>query len=376
MQPLEPLRPVTFDKTAKELEQDGPCACGPNAAKTPEDPSGWRLRYGLWGAALAAAWLGLYVSIKDLAAGAVALTGLDPATGLGAALSFFFYDAPKVLLLLALAIFVIGVVRSFFSPAATRRMLAGRREAPACALAAGLGVLTPFCSCSAVPLFIGFVHAGIPLSATFSFLVSAPMVNEVALILLYGLFGWQVAGLYLVTGLVVAVSAGLVIGRLKMEDHLQDWVRLAQAEPESATRMTWKGRVDYGLGQVHDIVGKIWLYVLAGIGVGAGIHGYVPEGAMASLMGAEAWWSVPLAVVLGIPMYAGAAGMVPILAALLEKGAALGTALAFMMSVVALSLPEVVILKKVLKTRLIAVFVAVVGSGILLVGYFFNLVLA
>ncbi|MFB3818789.1 MAG: permease, partial [Candidatus Methylomirabilales bacterium] len=290
------------------------------------------------------------------------------------AVAFFVYDAPKVLLLLALAVFGIGIVRSFFTAERARRILTGKREALGNVLAALLGTVTPFCSCSAVPLFIGFVTAGIPLGVTFSFLVSAPMVNEVAVALLYGLFGWQVAVLYLGTGLAIAIAAGWTLGRLRMERHVQDWVygvKLGEASEED--ELDWVGRIRFGLDAVRDIVGKVWLYVLLGIGVGAWIHGYVPENFLAAIMGREAWWSVPLAVALGIPMYSSAAGMIPVVQALLAKGAALGTVLAFMMAVIGLSFPEMVILRKVLKPRLIGTFVGVVGAGILVVGYLFNL---
>jgi uncharacterized membrane protein YraQ (UPF0718 family) len=237
-----------------------------------------------------------------------------------------------------------------------------------------LGVVTPFCSCSAVPLFLGFVTTGVPLGVTFSFLISAPMVNEIALVLLYGLFGWKVAAIYLSTGLLIAMVAGWIIGRLGMERHLEDWVHQIQVGENnlSEPRKDWVGRIRYGLEAVRDIVGRVWIYVLLGIAVGAGIHGYVPQGVMASFMGKSAWWSVPLSVLVGIPMYSNAAGIIPVVHALLEKGAALGTVLAFMMSVIALSLPEMVILRKVLKPTLIATFIGVVGLGILLVGYLFN----
>jgi hypothetical protein len=225
-----------------------------------------------------------------------------------------------------------------------------------------------------VPLFIGFVQAGVPLGVTFSFLISAPMVNEVALTLLFGMFGWKVALLYLGLGLSVAIVAGWIIGRLKMEAYLEDWVRnmprvSAQLE---AGGMSLGERIEAGVQGVREIVGKVWPYILAGIAIGAGIHGYVPEDFMASFMGKDAWWSVPLAVVIGVPIYTNAAGVIPIVQALLAKGAALGTVLAFMMSVIALSFPEMVILRKVLKVRLIATFVGVVATGILIVGYVFN----
>ena len=300
-----------------------------------------------------------------------------PDTRWASALEFFVYDSVKVLLLLTLVVFGVGVVRSFFSPERTRALLRGRREATGNVMAASLGIVTPFCSCSAVPLFIGFVEAGIPLGVTFSFLIAAPMVNEIALVLLYGLFGWEVAALYLVTGLIIAMVAGWVIGRLKMEHYIQDWVleiRMGEAAA-AGEELTWAARVSYAWQAVKDIVGKVWPYVLAGIAVGALIHGYVPQNFMAGVMGAGTWWSVPLAVLLGIPMYSNAAGIIPIVQALLEKGAALGTVLAFMMSVIALSLPETIILKKVLRWQLIAVFLGVVGLGIMVVGFLFNAVL-
>jgi uncharacterized protein len=292
------------------------------------------------------------------------------------ALQFFVYDTVKVLLLLTIVVFGVGLVRSFFSPQRTRALLHGRREATGNVMAASLGIVTPFCSCSAVPLFIGFVEAGIPLGVTFSFLIAAPMVNEVALVLLYGLFGWKVAALYLVTGLLIAMVAGWVIGRLKMERYIEDWVReIRMGDAEDTQALDWEGRVAYAWQAVKDIVGKVWPYVLAGIAVGALIHGYVPQNFMAGIMGAGTWWSVPLAVLFGIPMYSNAAGIIPIVQALLEKGAALGTVLAFMMSVIALSLPETIILRKVLKWPLIFTFLGVVGVGIMCVGFLFNAVL-
>ncbi|HEX7570203.1 MAG TPA: permease, partial [Verrucomicrobiae bacterium] len=255
----------------------------------------------------------------------------------------------------------------------TRRMLAGRREFAGNVLASLLGVVTPFCSCSAVPLFIGFVTTGVPLGVTFSFLIAAPMVNEIALVLLFGLFGWKVAAIYLTTGLGIALVAGWVIGRLKMERFVEDWVYQSPTVSAAAEdELTWPARIRYGLDAVRDIVGRVWVFVVIGIAVGAGIHGYVPENFMASIMGKDAWWSVPLAVLVGVPMYSNAAGIIPIVQALLGKGAALGTVLAFMMSVIALSLPEAVILRKVLKLPLILTFFGVVALGIMLVGYLFN----
>jgi uncharacterized membrane protein YraQ (UPF0718 family) len=253
-------------------------------------------------------------------------------------------------------------------------LLAGRAEGFGNVAAAGLGVLTPFCSCSAVPLFIGFVSAGVPLGVTFSFLIAAPMVNEVALGLLFALLGWKVALTYLAFGLAVAIVGGYVIGRLKLEGWLEPWVREIRAGTVQLPdeRMTLVDRIKAGIDAVKDIVGRVWMWIIAGIAVGALIHGYVPADMMTRIMGADAWWSVPAAVVLGIPMYTNAAGIIPVVEALLGKGAALGTTLAFMMSVIALSLPEMLILRKVLSLKLIAVFVGVVGSGILAVGYLFN----
>ncbi len=304
--------------------------------------------------------------------------GLGRATRPGAAVAFFAFEAPKVLMLLLLVVFGVGVGRSFFTPEKTRAILVGRRESAGNVLAALLGVPTPFCSCSAVPLFIGFVTSGVPLGVTLSFLIAAPMVNEVALVLLWGLFGWRVAVLYLGTGLAIAIVAGWVIGRLRLERWVERWVYESAGgvgAGDAPGPAGWGERLRYGRDAVRDIVGRVWPYVLAGIAVGAAIHGWVPQDFMASIMGRGAWWSVPLAVLIGIPMYSNAAGIIPIVQALLEKGAALGTVLAFMMSVIGLSLPEAVILRKVLRPPLIATFVGVVGLGILVVGYLFNAVL-
>ncbi|MEK0084327.1 permease [Benzoatithermus flavus] len=296
----------------------------------------------------------------------------------GEAIAFFFYDVPKVMMLLALIVFVMGVIRSWFSPEKTRAILSGKREGVGNVMSASLGILTPFCSCSAVPLFIGFVSAGVPLGVTFSFLIAAPMVNEVALVLLFGLVGWQVALTYLTFGLGIAIVAGWVIGRFQLENWLQDWVRdihrgAAVQAAVAVDRLDHVDRLKFGIEAVREIFGKVWIWIVIGIGIGAVIHGYFPEALMTRIMGADAWWSVPAAVLIGIPMYTNAAGVIPIVEALLGKGAAVGTVLAFMMSVIALSLPEMIILRQVLTLRLIAVFVGVVGSGILAVGFLFNL---
>jgi uncharacterized membrane protein YraQ (UPF0718 family) len=296
---------------------------------------------------------------------------------LGSAVQFFVFEGPKVLMLLLLVVFGVGIVRSFFTPERTRAVLAGKPESIGNVLAALLGVVTPFCSCSAVPLFIGFVTTGVPLGVTFSFLIAAPMINEVALVLLFGLFGWRIAAIYAGTGLLIAMVAGWTIGRLKMEHFVEPWVYESSFGGGSIKEesIPWSQRIRLGSEAVRDIVGKVWPYVIVGIAVGAGIHGYVPENFMAHIMGKSAWWSVPLAVLIGVPMYSNAAGIIPIVQALLGKGAALGTVLAFMMSVIGLSLPEIIILRKVLRPQLIAAFVGVVTVGILLVGYLFNLIM-
>jgi hypothetical protein len=330
------------------------------------------------GLAAAASWVLAYRNLADVARWVTyRLAGLEPGSHAASAVEFFVYEAPKVLMLLGAVVFGVGIIRSFFTPERTRRVLAGRRESAGNVLAALLGTVTPFCSCSAVPLFIGFVTTGVPLGVTFSFLISAPMVNEVAVVLLFGLLGWKVAALYMGTGLVIAIASGWTIGRLGLERFVEPWVFevRAAAVDEADTPTSWADRVRAGREAVVDIVGKVWPWVLGGIAVGAGIHGYVPEQFLAGIMGKGAWWSVPLAVAMGIPMYSNAAGIVPVVQALLGKGAALGTVLAFMMAVIALSLPEMIILRKVLRPPLIAAFVGVVGSGILIVGYLFNAIL-
>ncbi len=329
--------------------------------------------------AAALLWIMLYNNLEWFAALSLQFAGIARSNRFGEALYFFLYEVPKVLLLLTAVVFLMGVVHTFISAERTRSLLSGRRTGVGNVMAASLGIVTPFCSCSAVPLFIGFLQAGVPLGVTFSFLISAPMINEVALALLFGMFGWKVALLYTVMGLAVAIIAGMVIGKLQMERFLEEWVQKLQERvlsPEvGGVAMSMPLRFREGLHHVRDIVGKVWLYIVLGVGLGAGIHGYVPENFMASLMGKSVWWSVPVAVLIGVPMYSNAAGILPVVEALLGKGAALGTVMAFMMSVIALSAPEMIILRKVLKPRLIAVFAGVVAAGIMLVGFVFNLVL-
>jgi uncharacterized membrane protein YraQ (UPF0718 family) len=317
----------------------------------------------------------LYVYLKDIADLFVfGLLGLDPVNRLTLALHFFIFEVPKVLLLLTIIVFVVGIIRSYFSPEKTRKALEGKPLFIGNVMASSLGIVTPFCSCSAIPLFIGFMGSGIPVGVTFSFLIAAPMINEVALVLLFGLFGWKTALLYLSTGLFISITAGWIIGKFNVNRFIEPWVfdmKTGSYNPEEAS-VPFTERIDSGYAAVRDIVAKVWIYIMIGIGVGAFVHGYVPENFMASLMGRSAWWSVPAAVLIGVPLYSNAAGIIPILQALIAKGASLGTALAFMMAVIGLSLPEMIILKKVIKLPLIILFASIVASGIMVVGYLFN----
>ena len=324
-------------------------------------------------------WLLLYLNLSTITDFLIySVLGMKKNGHLTNAVWFFVYEVPKVLLLLTLIVFGVGIIRSYFSPERTRKMLGGKKLFAGNVSASLLGIVTPFCSCSAIPLFLGFVETGIPLGVTFSFLIAAPMINEVAVVLLFGLFGWQITMIYIITGLTIAMFSGYVIGRLKLERFVEDWVY--QIKPHHQNdfdeNISFSDRIESGINAVKEIVTKVWIYIIIGIAVGAGIHGYVPENFMASLMGKSAWWSVPLSVLIGIPMYSNAAGIIPIVQALLEKGASLGTVLAFMMSVIGLSLPETIILKKVLKIQLIGIFIGVVGLGIIIVGYLFNFIFA
>jgi len=300
--------------------------------------------------------------------------GMTKGEHLAEALWFFIFEFPKVMLLLTLIIFFVGIIRTFFTPERTRKALEGKKTFTGNVMASMLGVLTPFCSCSAIPLFLGFVEAGVPLGVTFSFLIASPMINEVAVVLLYGMFGWKVALIYVGTGLVIAIIAGWVIGKLKLERWVEPWVYETKVGKNALgeEKIHFSDRIKFGYDAVKEIVGKVWLYVALGIAIGAGAHGYVPAEFMASLMGRDVWYAVPLSVLIGIPLYSNAAGIVPIVSVLIEKGAALGTSLAFMMSVIGLSLPEMVILRKVLKLPLIFTFIGVVGVGIMIVGFLFN----
>lgn len=293
---------------------------------------------------------------------------------LGNTLYFFLTTLLKISLLLVFMIFLMGVVRSFFSPEKTRKALEGKPLFAGNIMAGTLGILTPFCSCSAIPLFLGFVEAGIPIGVTFSFLIAAPMVNEVGVIMLVGLFGWKTGIIYALAGLMIAVVSGWIIGKLNLEKWVQDWVfktKFGNA-PLPEEKLTTDDRFGFGFDAVKDTLSKIWFYVLVGVAVGSFIHGYIPEHYLVSLMHKSAWYSVPLSVVIGVPIYSCTAGVVPIASALIEKGVPLGTALAFMMAVVGISLPELIILKKVLKIPLILTFVGVIAIGIMMVGYLFN----
>ncbi len=324
------------------------CCGGGGCAVKPEPSQGSQfLKQGGWLAIALPLWFLIYHYLQPFANYlTMNVFGLDPTSHLGSAVAFFLYDSPKVLMLLALVVLGVTFIQTFVSPERTRDILAKRAGAWSNLLASLLGIFTPFCSCSAVPLFIGFVRVGVPLGATFSFLVSAPMVNEVALFMLLGLFGWKIAGLYALTGVSIAFVSGWILGKLKMEQHLESWVMAIPYNAQAAAdyKMGFTDRLDASIQGVREIVGKVWPYIIVGIAVGAFIHGYVPEALMARFMGKGAWWSVPLAVIIGVPLYSNAAGVMPIVQALLGKGAALGTVLAFMMAVIGLSLPETIIL--------------------------------
>ncbi len=332
----------------------------------------------LFPALLLPLWILLYLNLQNMADFVIDdLAGMTKGVHLTETLRFFVFEVPKVLLLLVLIIFGVGILRSYFSTEKTRKILEGKSLFTGNVMAALLGIVTPFCSCSAIPLFLGFVEAGVPLGVTFSFLIAAPMINEVAVVMLLGLFGWRVMLIYIVTGLFIAILSGWIIGRLKLEKYVADWVFQVKTDHENgeSETMHFSQRIRNGFYSVKDIVGKIWIYIVVGIAVGAGAHGYVPEDFLGSLLGKENWYGVPVAILIGVPMYSNAAGIIPIVSVLIEKGVSLGTALAFMMSVIALSLPEIIILKKVLKWQLIAVFVGIVSFGIICVGYLFNYVM-
>jgi len=325
------------------------------------------------------AWFVAYNIIQPVANWlAYGLLSLPQGSHLGESLAFFFYDVPKILLLLSGMIFLISLLQTFINTQKVRVMVEKRGEGIGNIMAAIFGAITPFCSCSSVPLFIGFVQAGIPMGITFSFLITSPLMNEVAFVLLIGLFGWKIATLYLLSGITIGTLSGLILGRMKLERYVEEFVfeiKPQSSEPILEEKFTWSERVSRAVESMREIVGKVWLFVIVGIGIGAFIHGFVPQDALTGIMGKAAWWSVPVSVLLGIPLYSNAAGIIPIVSALLSKGASLGTALAFMMSVVGLSLPEAIILKRVLKTPLLVIFFVVIGVSIILTGYMFNFIL-
>jgi len=334
-----------------------------------------------WGGVGAAAlvWFALYaVNLPFWDWVVYDVAGLAPASRLGSGVHFFFYDSIKIALLLVGIIFLVTVLRSFMSVERTRALLGGKREGVGNVMAAGLGVITPFCSCSAVPAFIGFVAAGVPLGVTLSFLIASPLVNEVAIGLLFGMFGIGPTLLYVGAGLVIAIVAGFVLGRLKLERWVEPFVfetRLGGQVIDPAAGLTWDDRIQMGVEEVGLILRKIWPYLLVGIALGAAIHGWAPEDFFTQYAGAGNPFAVLIAVLIGIPLYSNAAGIMPLVQALHDKGLPMGTLLAFMMAVVALSLPELILLRRVLKPQLIATFVAVVGAGIIAVGYLFNAII-
>lgn len=305
------------------------------------------------------------------------LIGLSPATRTGESLNFFIYDTIKIFFMLSVIIFIVSIIRSFFPPERTRQLLGEgkRRGILGNILAALLGIVTPFCSCSAVPVFIGFVESGIPLGVTFSFLISSPMVNEVALIMLWGLFGWKIAVTYIITGVLIAIVAGLAIGKAHLEQYVEEYVYTIKIGSAEIQEPTWRQRLISAWQYVIEILKKIWIFVVVGIGIGALMHGWAPAGFLAKYAGRDNPFAVLFAVIIGVPLYSNAAGTIPIVSALVEKGMAIGTALAFMMSVTALSLPEMIILRRVLKPRLLGIFVGVVSISIIFVGYLFNIIL-
>ena len=296
-------------------------------------------------------------------------------TLLAEAVNFFIFDTIKIFILLMVIIFAVSIIRSFLPPERIRKILSHEKKYFGNILASLLGIITPFCTCSAIPLFIGFLEAGVPLGTTFSFLVASPMINEVALVLLLGLFGWKIALIYIMSGLVIAIFSGIIIGHMKVENLVEEFVYKSKFNGQiNEPEMTWKKRIIYAKNYTLEILKKVWPYIIVGIAIGAWIHGYVPTDFLAQYAGSDKWYAVPLAVVIGIPLYSNAAGVIPLVSALTEKGVALGTTLAFMMAVTALSLPEFMILKKVMKIKLILIFASIVGLGIIFTGYLFNFI--
>lgn len=295
---------------------------------------------------------------------------------LGNSVNFFIYDTIKILILLVIIIFVVSFIRTYLPPEKIRNILSHKNKFIGNILASLLGIITPFCTCSAIPLFLGFIEAGVPLGVTFSFLVASPMINEVAIVMLLGMFGWKIALIYIISGLVIAILSGIIIENLKVEKLLDKSVfKNVENDKFKNVKMTLKSRLTYATKYTLFIVKKVWLYVVVGIAIGAWIHGYVPIEFLAQYVSSGKWYAVPLATILGIPLYSNAAGIIPLVQVLTEKGVAIGTALAFMMAVIGLSLPEFLILKKIMKTKLIIIFAGIVGLGIIFTGYLFNWIL-
>jgi len=352
------------------------CSCKSDETASSSSPPNQSLRKQItWISIILVGWILLYLYLEKIARWITYdLLSMQEGSKLGESVLFFLYDTPKIFMLLVLIIFVIGIIRTYLTPEKTRDILHGKSLWIGNMIGSLLGIVSPFCTCSTVPLFIGFVKGGIPLGVTFSFLISSPLIDETALVLLFGLFGWKVAGLYLLSGLVISFITGIIIGKLHLENGVQDWVyEIKETEKQSQEKhLAFSDRIAFGLHEIKTIVGKVWPYIVGGIAVGALIHGYVPTDLMAGIMGKKAWWSIPLAVLIGVPVYSNGAGIIPIFTVLLEKGASIGTVLAFMMAVIGLSLPEVIILKNILKWKLIGVFIGIVALGIIIVGYLFN----
>ncbi len=298
--------------------------------------------------------------------------GLSMESKLGNSLHFFVYDILKILILLSFMIFTISYIRSFFQPERTKRIIAKFGGISSNFMASILGIVTPFCSCSSVPLFIGFVESGIPLGVTFSFLITSPIVNEAAFVILLASFGWKIALLYVLMGVVVGIVGGLIIGKLKPEKYVEEYVWKLRVGAETNTKMTHKERIEFSISQTKMIVQKVWIFLIIGIGIGAAIHGWAPSDFLAKHAGPDNPFAVLVGVLVGIPLYSNALGTIPIAEALIGKGVGLGTALSFMMAVTTLSVPEMIILRKVIKPKLIMMFIAITGLGIILVGYLFN----
>lgn len=303
------------------------------------------------------------------------LLSITPKTLLGETVDFFIYDIVKIFLLLIVVIFIVSIVRSFLPPEKIKKILSHKNKFIGNIFASLLGIITPFCTCSAIPLFLGFIEAGVPLGVTFSFLVASPMINEIALVLLFGLFGWKIAFIYIASGLIISIFSGIIIGELKVENLVYDFSKNKNINQLGLPSLSWKQRFVYAGNYTFDIVKKIWLFIIIGVGIGAWIHGYIPADLIAKYAGGNNWYSVLLAVLIGIPLYSNAAGVIPLVSVLTEKGVSMGTTLAFMMAVTGLSLPEFLILRKVMKTRLIVIFATIIGIGIIFTGYLFNLIL-